>query len=109
MEEQKNNKEVKMTPGKNKQADQKLTYEQLKDIADRLWNENKYLKKQLQQASDYVNTINRLDYLFKVAEIANKQGTYTFTPEFTNKCFEEIESLLSTPAESKNEENDKEN
>jgi predicted RNA-binding protein with EMAP domain len=108
MEEQKS-KEVKMNPvnkqGNDKQSE--LTREQLKDIADKLWDENKYLKYQLQQAQEFVNTVNRLDYLFKVIEVANKQGKYNFTSDFVETCIGEIQGVLTIPEQKK--EDNKEN
>ena len=77
MEEQKkNSKEIKMNvPKKNTQDNNeeapKYTYEQLKEIADKLFSENRYLKQQLYQASETIRMFNRLDYLFKVVENAS--------------------------------------
>jgi hypothetical protein len=104
MEEQKS-KEVKMNP---ENGQQKLTYDQLKEVADKLWNDNRYLRQELQKATEFANTINRLDYLFKVVEFANREGAYNFSSEFTAKCFEEIEKLLTVPEET-SEETNKEN
>jgi hypothetical protein len=111
MEEQKiNSKEVKMHPTDgskqdNKEVQEKLPYDKLKEIADSLWNENRYLKQQLQGASQTLRSINRLDYLFKVAELsANTSSQWHFSSEFTSKCFEEIEKLMTLPEEEKKEE-----
>ena len=93
MEEQKS-KEVKMNP---ENGQQKLTYDQLKEVADKLWNDNRYLRQELQKATEFANTINRLDYLFKVVEVANNEGKYNFSSEFTAKCYDEIEKVLSLP------------
>jgi hypothetical protein len=97
-----------MEEKKDNKNGQKLTYEQLKDAADKLWNENRYLKQELQRATEFANTINRLDYLFKVVEFANREGAYNFSHDFTVKCFEEIEKLLTVPEEG-SEETSKEN
>lgn len=108
MEEQKiNSKEIKMQPtagGKqDNQGDpqEKMPYDKLKEITDNLWNENRYLKKQLQDASEYIQSINRLDYLFKVAEIANREGRFNFSPDFVESCFDEIEKIMTPPEEKK--------
>lgn len=108
MEEQKiNSKEVKMQPMAGGKQDtkenpqEKLPYDKLKEIADSLWNENRYLKQQLQGASETLRTINRLDYLFKIVEFANKEGKFTFNPDFVASCFEEIEKVMTPPVEEK--------
>ena len=93
MEEQKS-KEVKMNP---ENGQQKLTYDQLKEVADKLWNDNRYLRQELQKATEFANTINRLDYLFKVVEFANNGDKYNFSSEFTAKCYDEIEKVLALP------------
>jgi hypothetical protein len=109
MEEQKNKaKEVKMGSVEGKQ--QKLTYDQLKEVADKLWNENRYLRQQLQQATDFAGTVKRLDYLFKVVELASQYTSKIeypcFTREFVESCLAEIEEALTVPEETeKAEEN----
>ena len=101
MEEQKiNSKKVKMQPmasGKQENPQDKLPYDKLKEMADSLWNENRYLKQQLQGASEALRSINRLDYLFKVAEFAYREGKFNFTPDFVESCFEEIEKIMTPP------------
>ena len=106
MEEQKNQvKEVKMQPSKGSQENvQKLSYDQLKDIADKLWNENRYLRQELQKATDFANTINRLDYLLKIVEIANHEGKYSFSSEFIINCISEVEKVMSPSKEDPSEE-----
>jgi hypothetical protein len=115
MEEQKiNSKEVKMQPMAGGKQDtkenpqEKLPYDKLKEIADSLWNENRYLKQQLQGASETLRSINRLDYLFKVAEFAYREGKFNFSPDFVESCFEEIEKIM-TPPEEEVKEAEKEN
>lgn len=96
MEEQKKGKEIKMNPNTNKQDNMKLSYDQLKEIADKLWNDNKYLQKELQQAAEFARTINRLDYLFKVVEISSR-ASGSFNSDFVLSCTDEIEKLLTVP------------
>ena len=115
MEEQKSNKEVKMQPmagGKkdNKENPQeKLPYDKLKEIADNLWNENRYLKQQLQGASETLRSINRLDYLFKVAELACREGKFNFSPDFIESCLGEIEKIMTPPEDDQSTEDNKGN
>jgi hypothetical protein len=67
------------------------------------------LKQQLQNASQTLRSINRLDYLFRVAELtSNASAQWKFTDDFVFKCFEEIEKLLTVPEET-SEETSKEN
>ena len=116
MEEQKlNSKEIKMQPMANgkqdnqEEAQEKLPYDKLKEIADSLWNENRYLKQQLQNASQTLRSINRLDYLFRVAELsANASAQWQFNAEFISKCFEEIEKIMTIPEEEEAKEEEKE-
>lgn len=113
MEEQKNSsKTIKMQPTSKQDSPKQpeFTKEQLRDMADRLFNENKYLRHQLQQAQEFANTINRLDYLFKVAEIHNQQkGEVTFTQAFVEDCIQEIEKVMALPEDKQTTEDIKEN
>jgi hypothetical protein len=107
MEEQKlNSKEIKMQPmagskqDNQEEAQEKLPYDKLKEIADSLWNENRYLKQQLQNASQTLGSINRLDYLFRVAELtANASAQWKFNNDFVDMCFAEIEKIMTIPEE----------
>lgn len=98
MEEQKN-KEVKEKTAE----EQKYTYEQLADICNKLFQENQQLKHQIQQAEKFIQTINRLDYLFRVVEISNKDSRWQFSEDFTSSCIEEIQNLITIPEESDKE------
>lgn len=99
-------KAVKMNSVKNdsKVADQpkqKLTYEQLNDVCNQLFQQNQELRKSLQEMNA-VNVFKRLDYLFKVVELAS-----TFKDsDFINSCMDEIKEALTIPAD--NKENGKE-
>lgn len=112
MEERKlNSKEVKMQPmagSKQEEKQEKLSYDKLKEIADSLWNENRYLKQQLQGASESLRTINRLDYLFKVVEIsANASSLWHFSDDFITNSIKEIEKIMTPPEEETKEEEKK--
>lgn len=82
----------------------KLTEAQLKELANKLFNENRYLKQQLQQAIETINTFNRLNYLFKVIEVSNSSGVYKFSSEFVQKCMDEVENIMTIPEEQQEEE-----
>ena len=80
----------------DKEPTQKLTYEQLNEVAMKLSQENQYLQKALQQASSTA-MFKRLDYLFMVLENADK-----FDAEFVKACADEIkEAIIIAPEEEK--------
>lgn len=100
--EEKKNKVVKME-GKNakNEKQQKLTYEQLNQACQELFQQNQRLVQQLREAN-MVNFFKRLDYLFKVVEFAStfKDG------EFVNTCIDEIKDSMivrEEPEEEKKE------
>lgn len=72
-----------------------LTLEQIKQIANTLYAENKELKAMLQ---DRDATLAQLDYLFRVVE-----STYPFDKEFRDKCATIIVKLMSPVQEKKDE------
>lgn len=77
---------------------EKMSYEQLENVAHQLSEQNTQLYMKLQEAS-LGNMFKRLDYLFKVIEIG-----HMFNEEFLAKCVSEIETTMTIP-----EETDKEN
>ena len=76
----------------------KLTYEQLNEIANQLMQENMKLKQKCQELY-MVDTIKRLEFLFKVVE-----STYSFNKEFRDTCANEIIELMTPVQEEKNKE-----
>ena len=101
--EEKKTKVIKMNGAKttSEKAKQKLTYEQLNDVCNQLFQQNQQLRKELQEMNA-VNMFKRLDYLFKVVELAS-----TFKDsDFINSCMDEIKKALTIPAD--NKENGKE-
>lgn len=80
---------------------EKMSYEQLENIAHQLSEQNKQLYMKLQSAN-MTNLFKRLDYLFKVIENSDK-----FNKEFVNKCLTEIESSMTIPEEEDKEEESK--
>lgn len=94
MEEQKG-KVVEMQPTtKEVERPEKMSYEQLENVAHQLSEQSRQLYIKLQQAN-MNNMFKRLDYLFKVIE-----NEHVFNPEFINKCTNEIEELITVPEES---------
>lgn len=79
------------------QRPEKMSYEQLENIAHQLSEQAKQLYAKLQEAN-MNNAFKRLDYLFKVLDYRE-----VFSTEFYVKCVEEIEEFMTIP-----EEDDKE-
>ena len=99
MEEQKK-KVVKMQPATKDERPEKLSYEQLENVAHQLSEQTKQLYMKL-QAANMDNMFKRLDYLFKVVE-----SGHMFKQDFLEKCIAEIEELMTVPEEA--EEDNKE-
>ena len=72
---------------------EKLSYEQLENVAHQLSEQNRQLYAKLQEMQ-VSNMFKRLDYLFIVVE-----NTGVFSIDFHTRCVEEIESLMTIPEE----------
>lgn len=98
--EEKKSKVVDMK-GKADTKQQKLTYEQLNDACNQLFQQNQQLYKKINELNTY-NAFRRLDYLFKVVEIFNKivapEGL-TFTEDFVKSCIKEIQDAMTIKEE----------
>ena len=70
---------------------EKLSYEQIENIAHQLSEQNRQLLAKLQELN-MANMFKRLDYLFKVIE-----NGHMFKQYFLEKCIEEVESLMTVP------------
>ena len=93
MEEKKSNV-VEMVPRTKKQdKPEKMSYEQLEQVAHQLSEQARQLYSQLQK-SNLNNMFKRLDYLFKVVE-----NGHIFDQDFTNKCIDEIENIMTIQEE----------
>ena len=91
MEEQKK-KVVEMQPvTKETERPEKMSYEQLEQVAHQLSEQARQLYSQLQK-SNMTNMFKRLDYLFKVVE-----NGHMFKQYFLEKCIAEIEELMTVP------------
>lgn len=97
MEEQKK-KVVKMQPATKDERPEKLSYEQLENVAHQLSEQAKQLYMKL-QAANMSNMFKRLDYLFKVVE-----NGHIFKQDFFEKCIAEIEEIMTVPEETDKEE-----
>ena len=97
MEEQKK-KVVKMQPATKDERPEKLSYEQLENVAHQLSEQAKQIYMKLQSAN-MSNMFKRLDYLFKVVE-----NGHMFKQDFLEKCIAEIEEIMTVPEETDKEE-----
>lgn len=97
MEEQKE-KVIKMQL--EAERPEKMSYEQLENVAHQLSEQAKQLYMQLQNAN-MSNMFKRLDYLFKVVE-----NNHMFKLDFVDKCINEIEDFMTISEET--EDNSKE-
>ena len=77
---------------------EKMSYEQLENVAHQLSEQAKHLYAKLQEAN-MANMFKRLDYLFKVVENA-----HAFNEEFVAKCVAEIEDLMTVPESEETED-----
>lgn len=91
MEEQSKAKQINMNTGtgKSETKQQKLTYEQLNDACNQLWQQNKQLIKRNKELEIFAMN-KRLDYLFKVLELSNQ-----FSSDFVGNCSSEIEQAMT--------------
>lgn len=74
-----------------KSQKKELSYEELKNVASQLSQQNQELNMMLQH-SNMSNAFKRLDYLFKVLELKD-----CFTPDFVITCSDEIVSMMTPP------------
>lgn len=73
------------------QRPEKMSYEQLENVAHQLSEQNRQLFAKLQELN-MANMFKRLDYLFKVVE-----NGHMFKQDFFEKCIAEIENLMTVP------------
>lgn len=95
--EEKKTKTVNMRASQGEQ-EQKLTYEQLNDACQQLFQQNQYLVKELKEAN-MTNVFKRLDYLFRVLESAP-----SFDNTFVKQCASEIQEALTLKEENNKKE-----
>ena len=93
MEEQNKAKQINMNAGtgKSETKQQKLTYEQLNDACNQLWQQNKQLVARNRELETFAMN-KRLNYLFKVLELSNQ-----FSSDFVVNCSCEIEQAMTIP------------
>src|SRR5574344_2106931 len=72
---------------------EKMSYEELENIAHQLSEQSRVLMQKLQEAN-MTNAFKRLDYLFKVIDMA-----HMFEEEFVTECVNEVKGLIQIPEE----------
>ena len=87
--------EVSINENANKAKKEKMSYEELENIAHQLSEQSRVLMQKLQEAN-MSNMFKRIDYLFKVLEFENM-----FSDSFIDKCAQEIQDIISIPEEDK--------
>lgn len=96
--EEKEVKVVNMSDAKENKAPNKMSYEQLENIAHQLSEQTRQLHQRLQE-SNLANMFQRLNYLFKVIENKN-----TFPESFVHNCVTEIVEVMTIPEEESKEQ-----
>ena len=74
-----------------------LSYDELKNVAGQLSQQNQQLNMMLQQAN-MTNMFKRMDYLFNILELKD-----CFDTEFVITCSDEIKELMTPPVEQEEE------
>lgn len=95
--------EEKIVTEETQEQVRKFTYEQLEQIATNLSSQVQQLSVKLQE-SNMFNIFKRLDYCFKVLEVAQNQKIDLLKEEFVKKCANEIQELMTVPEEPETKE-----
>lgn len=90
-------KTVNMNGNQPKEEKKKLTYEQLNDACNQLWQQNKQLIARNRELEQFAMN-KRMDYLFKVLELSDK-----FSSDFIIDCASEIEAAMTIPQSAEEE------
>ena len=83
------------------EAKKELTYDELKNVAGQLQQQNKFLIEQLQK-NEYADLHKRIEYLFKVIEY--KDIFQYVDSGFTNEVISELISILKIEKQQEAEE-----
>lgn len=95
--------EEKIVTEETQEQVRKFTYEQLEQIATNLSSQVQQLSVKLQE-SNMFNIFKRLDYCFKVLEVAQNQKIDLLKEEFVKRCADEIQELMTVPEEPETKE-----
>jgi len=91
-----NKKENKVTA-----KQEKLSYDELNQVSQQLFQENKMLRTKVQELSVEA-FYKRIEYMFKVVELAS-----VFSKEFVERTIQEIETVMTAEEEQKADEEKK--
>lgn len=94
MEEKNGIKTVELKHTAKKDEHQKLSYEQLNDACNQLFQQNQRLVKRNNELEQFLLN-KRLEYLFKVISIEEGISNKMFSKEFITACAKEIEEALT--------------
>lgn len=94
MEEKNMAKTVELTQESQKEERQKLSYEQLNDACNQLFQQNQRLVKRNNELEQFLLN-KRLEYLFKVISLEDNILKKSFSEEFITACAKEIEIALT--------------
>ena len=117
MEKKIGSKEVKMNVSNGQP--QKLSYEELNqacaEMSQQIQQQNQYIQQMRKRMLEmnFMLQNKRMDYLFRIVEIANKSNTSEyacFAKDFVEECIAEIQESMTIPQqEEEKEETSKEN
>ena len=117
MEKKIGSKEVTMQV--STEQSQKLSYEELNqacaEMSQQIQQQNQYIQQMRKQMLEmnFMLQNKRMDYLFRIVEIANKNNTSEyacFAKDFVEECIDEIQESMTIPQqEEEKEETSKEN
>lgn len=94
MEEKNMTKTVELTQESQKEERQKLSYEQLNDACNQLFQQNQRLVRRNNELEQFLLN-KRLEYLFKVISLEDNILKKSFSEEFITACIKEIEIALT--------------
>ena len=80
---------------------EKLSYDELNQVSQQLFQENKMLRTKVQELSVEA-FYKRIEYMFKVVELAS-----VFSKEFVERTIQEIETVMKAEEEQRAEEEKK--
>jgi hypothetical protein len=93
--------EVNKKENKVAAKQEKLSYDELNQVSQQLFQENKMLRTKVQELSVEA-FYKRIEYMFKVVELAS-----VFSKEFVERTIQEIETVMKAEEEQKAEEEKK--
>ena len=93
--------EVNKKENKVAAKQEKLSYDELNQVSQQLFQENKMLRTKVQELSVEA-FYKRIEYMFKVVELAS-----VFSKEFVERTIQEIETIMKADKEQKAEEEKK--